>query len=451
MVLDSLSGALSGALRKLTKAGIVDESLIKELVKDIQKALLLSDVNVKLVFELSKRIESRALEEKLPKGVSRKEHIIKIVYEELSRFMGADTKKEHLPDKKGKIVLMIGIQGSGKTTTTGKLARFYQKRGFKIGVVGADTWRPGAFEQLKQFCSENNIPVFGDPNEKDSIKLARDGVKFFKEKASDIILVDTAGRHREEKGLIDEMKSISNTINPDEVTLVIDGTIGQQAFVQAEGFANATPVGSIIVTKLDGSAKGGGALSAAAATGAPIKFIGTGERIDAIEPFDPKRFVSRLLGLGDLETLLEKVKEASEAEEYSKMDKDKILSGKFDLFDMYTQLEMVSKMGPLKQVLSMIPGMGANLPTDMVEVGEEKLSKFRIIMDSMTMQEKKNPKIINHERIRRISRGSGTNQGEVKELLNQYAMIKKFLKGMNKRKLRGMKGKMPQMPPGFEM
>lgn len=451
MVLDSLSGALSGALRKLTKAGVIDESLIKELVKDIQKALLLSDVNVKLVFELSKRIESRALEEKLPKGVSRKEHIIKIVYEELSRFMGSDVKKEHLPDKKGKVHLMIGIQGSGKTTTTGKLARFYQKRGFKVGVVGADTWRPGAFEQLKQFCSENNIPVFGDPKEKDSIKLAREGVKFFKEKASDIILVDTAGRHREEKGLIDEMKDISNTINPDEVTLVIDGTIGQQAFVQAEGFANATPVGSIIVTKLDGSAKGGGALSAAAATGAPIKFIGTGERIDSIEPFDPKRFVSRLLGLGDLETLLEKVKEASEAEDFSNLDKDKILSGKFDLFDMYAQLEMVSKMGPLKQVLSMIPGMGANLPTDMVEVGEEKLTKFRIIMDSMTLQEKKNPKLINHERIRRISKGSGTNQGDVKELLNQYAMIKKFLKGMNKRKLRGMKGKMPQMPPGFEM
>ncbi|MDY1590790.1 MAG: signal recognition particle protein Srp54 [Methanofastidiosum sp.] len=451
MVLDSLSGALSGALRKLTKAGVVDESLIKELVKDIQKALLLSDVNVKLVFELSKNIESRAMEEKLPKGVSRKEHIIKIVYEELSRFMGSDIKKEHLPDKKGKVVLMIGIQGSGKTTTTGKLARFYQKRGFRVGVVGADTWRPGAFEQLKQFCAENNIPVFGDPKEKDSIKLAREGVKFFKEKTSDIIIVDTAGRHREEKGLIEEMTEISNTINPDEVTLVIDGTIGQQAFVQAEGFANATAVGSIIVTKLDGSAKGGGALSAAAATGAPIKFIGTGERIDSIEPFDPKRFVSRLLGLGDLETLLEKVKEASEAEDYSKLDKDKILAGKFDLFDMYSQLEMVSKMGPLKQVLSMIPGMGANLPTDMVEVGEEKLTKFRIIMDSMTMQEKKNPKIINHERIRRISRGSGTNQGEVKELLNQYTMIKKFLKGMNKRQLRGMKGKMPIMPPGFEM
>ena len=451
MVLDSLSGALSGALRKLTKAGVVDESLIKELVKDIQKALLLSDVNVKLVFELSKSIESRALEEKLPGGVSRKEHIIKIVYEELSRFMGSDTKKEHLPDKKGKVVLMIGIQGSGKTTTTGKLARFYQKRGFKVGVVGTDTWRPGAFEQLKQFCAENNIPVFGDPKEKDSIKLAREGVKFFKEKASDIIIVDTAGRHREEKGLIDEMKEISNTITPDEVTLVIDGTIGQQAFVQAEGFANATAVGSIIVTKLDGSAKGGGALSAAAATGAPIKFIGVGERIDSIEPFDPKRFVSRLLGLGDLETLLEKVKEASEAEDYSKLDKDKILAGKFDLFDMYSQLEMVSKMGPLKQVLSMIPGMGANLPTDMVEVGEEKLTKFRIIMDSMTMQEKKNPKILNHERIRRISRGSGANQGEIKELLNQYAMIKKFLKGMNKRQLRGMKGKMPMMPPGFEM
>ncbi|MCD6467073.1 MAG: signal recognition particle protein [Methanomicrobia archaeon] len=433
MVLEVLGEALNKALKKLTK-GVVDEKLIKEIVRDIQRALIAADVNIELVFQLSKNIEKRALEEKLPKGVSRKEHIIRIVYDELTKILGEEPEKIHLKPSESTIFLMIGIQGSGKTTTTGKLARFFQKRGFKVGVVCSDTWRPGAYQQLQQYCSPYNIEVFGDPEEKDAIKLAKNGVKHFRKKKNDIIIVDTAGRHKEEKGLIEEMKKISKAVNPDEIILVIDGTIGQQAMAQAKAFSKAAPVGSIIVTKLDGSAKGGGALSSAATTKAKIKFIGEGEKIDDIEEFDPKKFVSRLLGLGDLETLLKKVKEAA-TEEIDEKYAEKFMTGKFNLRDMYKQLEMVSNMGSLQKIMQMIPGMGFNLPKDVLETSEEKLKIYKIIMDSMTEKELEKPKIINYSRIKRISKGSGRNEKDVRELLNQYNMMKKMFKQFGKKRL----------------
>jgi len=433
MVLEVLGEALNKALKKLTK-GVVDEKLIKEIVRDIQRALIAADVNIELVFQLSKNIEKRALEEKLPKGVSRKEHIIRIVYDELTKILGEEPEKIHLKPSESTIFLMIGIQGSGKTTTTGKLARFFQKRGFKVGVVCSDTWRPGAYQQLQQYCSPYNIEVFGDPEEKDAIKLAKNGVKHFRKKKNDIIIVDTAGRHKEEKGLIEEMKKISKAVNPDEIILVIDGTIGQQAMAQAKAFSEATPVGSIIVTKLDGSAKGGGALSSAATTKAKIKFIGEGEKIDDIEEFDPKKFVSRLLGLGDLETLLKKVKEAA-TEEIDEKYAEKFMTGKFNLRDMYKQLEMISNMGSLQKIMQMIPGMGFNLPKDVLETSEEKLKIYKIIMDSMTEKELEKPKIINYSRIKRISKGSGRNEKDVRELLNQYNMMKKMFKQFGKKRL----------------
>ena len=433
MVLEVLGEALNKALKKLTK-GVVDEKLIKEIVRDIQRALIAADVNIELVFQLSKNIEKRALEEKLPKGVSRKEHIIRIVYDELTKILGEEPEKIHLKPSESTIFLMIGIQGSGKTTTTGKLARFFQKRGFKVGVVCSDTWRPGAYQQLQQYCSPYNIEVFGDPEEKDAINLAKNGVKHFRKKKNDIIIVDTAGRHKEEKGLIEEMKKISKAVNPDEIILVIDGTIGQQAMAQAKAFSKAAPVGSIIVTKLDGSAKGGGALSSAATTKAKIKFIGEGEKIDDIEEFDPKKFVSRLLGLGDLETLLKKVKEAA-TEEIDEKYAEKFMTGKFNLRDMYKQLEMISNMGSLQKIMQMIPGMGFNLPKDVLETSEEKLKIYKIVMDSMTEKELEKPKIINYSRIKRISKGSGRNEKDVRELLNQYNMMKKMFKQFGKKRL----------------
>ncbi|MCD6242362.1 signal recognition particle protein [Candidatus Bathyarchaeota archaeon] len=437
MVLEKLGSSIYQALKKVFRVAVVDEATVKELVRDIQRALLQADVNVKLVLEISKRIEERALKEKLPPGISRKEHIIKVVYDELTRFLGEKPASLKITPGKRRIIMLVGIQGSGKTTAAAKLARYLQKRGVKTALICADTYRPGAYAQLQQLANKINVPLYGNPKEKNPVKIAREGLKQFKD--YEIVIIDTAGRHKEEKSLIEEMKKLDKAIKPDEIMLVIDGTIGQQAAVQAKAFHEATPIGSVMVTKLDGSARGGGALSAVAAIGAPIKFIGTGEKIEDIEPFIPSRFVGRLLGMGDLETLLEKVHEAE-----IKVPKKKakaILSGKFTLTDMYEQFEAMQSMGPFKKILSMFPGFSYDIPEEMLNTAEDKLKKWRVIIQSMTPKERENPKILNSSRIRRVARGSGTSEKDVKELLKQYAMMKKMLKSLRRKKLPALFGK----------
>ena len=447
MALDNLGSSLTNAIKKLFKAGVVDEATVKELVRDIQRALLQSDVNVQLVLQISKNIEERALKEKVPPGVSRREHVIKVVYEELTKFVGDKPVPLKVEPGKKKIIMLVGIQGSGKTTHAAKLARYFQKRGLKVGLICADTFRPGAYAQLQQLATRTNTPFFGDLKQKDPVKVVREGLKQFGEK--DLIIVDTAGRHKEEKDLIKEMKDLEKNIKPDEVIMVIDGTIGQQALAQAKTFHEATPIGAIIVTKLDGSSRGGGALSAVAATGAPIKFIGTGEKIEDIEPFIPSRFVGRLLGMGDLETLLEKVKDA-EIQVPQKKAKE-ILSGNFTLTDMYEQFQAVKKMGPFGKVFKMIPGLSSsNVPEEMLNTAEGRLEKWGVIIQSMTPEEKENPKLLNSSRAKRIARGSGTTEKDVKELLKQYIMMRKMLKMFKHKKklpfgLGGGKGM-----PGFK-
>ena len=442
MALERLGSSLHQALKKVFRASIIDEAAVKELVRDIQRALLQADVNVKLVLEISKRIEERALKEKLPPGISRKEHIVKVVYEELTRFLGEKPVPLKVEPGKRKVLMLVGIQGSGKTTAAGKLARYFQKRGLKTALICTDTYRPGALAQLQQLASRVNVPVYGEPKNKNPVKIALNGLKQFKDK--DLIIIDTAGRHKEEKELIKEMKQLEKAIKPDEIMLVIDGTIGQQAMIQAEAFHKATPIGSILVTKLDGSARGGGALSAVAATGAPIKFISTGEKIGDIEPFVPSRFVGRLLGMGDLETLIEKVKEA-EIKVPEKKAKA-ILSGKFTLTDMYEQFEAMKGMGPFKKLLKMLPGMSYDIPEEMLETAEEKLEKWRVIIQSMTPKERENPKILNASRIRRIARGSGTSEKEVKELVKQYFTTKRMLKTLRRKRLPFLGKRKIQMP-----
>jgi len=437
MVLEKLGASIYEALKKVCRAGVVDEATVKELVRDIQRALLQADVNVKLVLEISKRIEERALKERVPPGISRKEHIIKVVYDELTRFLGEKPATLKITPGKRRVIMLVGIQGSGKTTAAAKLARYLQKRGVKTALVCADTYRPGAYDQLKQLAEKINVPIYGNPKEKNPVKIAKEGLKQFKD--YEIVIIDTAGRHKEEKSLIEEMKRLEKEIKPDEVMLVIDGTIGQQAAIQAKAFHEATPIGSVLVTKLDGSARGGGALSAVAAIGAPIKFIGTGEKIEDIEPFVPSRFVGRLLGMGDLETLLEKVREA-EIKVPEKKAKA-ILSGKFTLTDMYEQFEAMKSMGPFKKILSMIPGFSYNIPDDVLEVAEDRLEKWKVIIQSMTPKERENPKILNASRIRRIARGSGTTEKDVKELLKQYATMRKMLKTLRRKKLPAIFGK----------
>jgi signal recognition particle subunit SRP54 len=430
MALERLGSSLYEAIKKVFKASVVDEATVKELVQDIQRALLQADVNVKLVLEISKRIEERALNEKVPPGVSRREHIIKVVYEELTRFLGEKPVPVKIEPGKRKTIMLVGIQGSGKTTNGAKLARYFQKRGMKPALICADTFRPGAYAQLQQLANRINVPLYGDPKAKDSLKVVNEGLKQFTDK--DIVIIDTLGRHKEEQELIKEMKALEKNIKPDEVMLVIDGTIGQQALVQAKAFNEATPIGSILVTKLDGSARGGGALSAVAATGAPIKFIGTGEKVEDIEPFVPSRFVGRLLGMGDLETLLDKVREA-EVKVPEKKAKA-ILSGKFTLTDMYEQFEAVKGMGTFRKLLKMLPGMSYNIPEEMLNTAEDRLEKWRVMIQSMTQQEKDNPKIFNSSRMKRVARGSGTSEKEVKELLKQYVMMRRMLKTFRRKK-----------------
>lgn len=430
MALERLGSSLYEAIKKVFKASVVDEATVKELVQDIQRALLQADVNVKLVLEISKRIEERALNEKVPPGVSRREHIIKVVYEELTRFLGEKPVPVKIEPGKRKTIMLVGIQGSGKTTNGAKLARYFQKRGMKPALICADTFRPGAYAQLQQLVNRINVPLYGDPKAKDSLKVVNEGLKQFTDK--DIVIIDTSGRHKGEQELIKEMKALEKNIKPDEVMLVIDGTIGQQALVQAKAFNEATPIGSILVTKLDGSARGGGALSAVAATGAPIKFIGTGEKVEDIEPFVPSRFVGRLLGMGDLETLLDKVREA-EVKVPEKKAKA-ILSGKFTLTDMYEQFEAVKGMGTFRKLLKMLPGMSYNIPEEMLNTAEDRLEKWRVMIQSMTQQEKDNPKIFNSSRMKRVARGSGTSEKEVKELLKQYVMMRRMLKTFRRKK-----------------
>jgi signal recognition particle subunit SRP54 len=431
MVLDRLGSSLNDALKKVFKASIMDEKTVKNLVRDIQRALLQSDVNVKLVLEVSKRIEERALKEKVPRGISRKEHVVKVVYEELTRFLGEKSVPLKIEPGKRKILMLVGIQGSGKTTASGKLAKYFQKRGLKIALVCTDTYRPGAFDQLKQLANRANIPVYGEPKEKKSEKIALKGLKKFQD--YDLVIIDTAGRHKEEKGLIDEMIRLEKVIKPNETILVIDGTIGQQAALQAKALHDATPIGSILVSKLDGSARGGGALSAVAAIGAPIKFISSGEKLGDIEPFNPSRFVGRLLGMGDLQSLVDKVRDAE-----VKVPEKKVrafMSGKFTLNDMYEQFESMNKMGPLRGLLKMIPGMSYNIPDDKMNLAEDALKKWRVIIQSMSPKEREKPKILSSSRIRRVARGSGTTEKEVKELLTQYNNMKKMMKTFRRKRM----------------
>ncbi len=442
-MLERLGSSISAALKKVFKVAVVDEATVKELVRDIQRALLQADVNVQLVLSISKRIEDRALKEELPPGISRKEHVVKVVYEEITRFLGEKPVPLKIEPGKRRIVMLVGIQGSGKTTASAKIARYLQKRGLKPALICADTFRPGAFEQLSQLASSINVPIYGDPKSKDAIQVAQRGLKEFHNR--DTVIIDTSGRHKEEKGLIKEMKQLETAIKPNEVMLVIDGTIGQQAATQAKAFHEVTPIGSILVAKLDGSARGGGALSAVAAIGAPIKFISTGEKIGDIEAFIPSRFVGRLLGMGDLESLIEKVREA-EVKIPEKKAK-RILSGKFTLTDMYEQFEAMKSMGPFKRLLKMLPGMSYNIPDEMVDVAQSRLERWRVIIQSMTPKERENPKILSSSRIRRVARGSGTSDKEVKELVQQYNMMRRMMKQLRRKKMPFLAG--TKLPKGY--
>ncbi|MBW2969448.1 signal recognition particle protein Srp54 [Candidatus Woesearchaeota archaeon] len=447
MVLEKLGSSLKTTLQKIAKSIFVDEKLINELVKDIQRALLQADVNVKLVFNLTNSIKERIKKEETPGALTKREHLINIVYEELVKFLGNEKAELKILDKKPNKIMMVGLFGSGKTTTCGKLAKYFTKRGKRVALLGLDIHRPAAMDQIEQVGKGANVSVFINRKEKNPVKIYNE----FKPQLEkyDIVLIDTAGRDALSEDLIEELNQLNKEINPDENLLIISADIGQAAQNQAEKFHETCGITGVIVTKMDGTAKGGGSLTACAVTKAPIKFLGIGEKIDDLEAFNPKGFVGRLLGMGDLEALLEKAKEAITEEDAQDMKK-KFLKGEFNLVDLYSQMEAMNKMGPLSKVMEMIPGMGQlKLPKDALKVQEGKLKKWKYAMNSMTKKELEEPDTIDSNRIDRISKGSGVSVSEVRELIKQYRQSRKLVKMMKgsdspEKLMKKFKGKMPK-------
>jgi signal recognition particle subunit SRP54 len=438
MVLDNLGNSLKDAVKKLANAGKIDRAVIDEVVKDIQRAMIQADVNVRLVMHLSSQIKNRALTEAPPAGMDSREHVLRIVYTELVNIVGKATPIALEPQT----IMMVGLQGSGKTTTSAKLARFFSRKGLKPAVICADTYRPGAYDQLSQLCEKLGVAFYGEKDNKDAVQIVRNGLK---EMAKyDVRIVDTAGRHALEGDLIQEMKDIYALTSFTHKLLVLDAAIGQQASEQARAFNEAIGITGVVITKLDGTAKGGGALSAVSDTNTSIAFIGVGETPDDLERFDPDGFISRLLGMGDLKALVEK---ANEVITKDNVNVDKMMQGKFTLNDMYDQLNAINKMGPLKQIMSMLPlgGLGGNITDDMYRMTQDKLKGYKVIMDSMTEAEKEDPKLIGSSRITRIALGAGKPPEDVRELLKYHKMMQKAMKGMKAGGGKNMQKMMKQM------
>lgn len=432
MVLDGLGRSLRDGLKKISGKGRIDKAAVEELSRDVQRALLKADVDVTLVKEVTSRIKKRALDED-PKGVPAREHVLTVVYEEMMNLLGDESTIKAEPQT----IMLVGLQGSGKTTTAGKLARWFQRKGLSVAVISTDTWRPGAAQQLRQLADEVGAEFYGDEDPDDAVAIARRGIQ---ESTADVKIVDTAGRHSLEEELIDEMERIDAEVHPDQKLLVLDASVGKQVKSQAAAFEDAIGITGVVITKLDGTAKGGGALTAVSETGAPIAFIGTGETVDDFEIFEPDGFVSRLLGMGDLKKLARRAEESLSEED---MDVSNIMKGKLTLKDVYNQMESMQKLGPIDQILDMLPIPGGELPTDAADVTQQKLDQFRVIMDSMNDYELENPRKVNSSRVNRIARGSGTSREEVKELLNYHKTMQRTLKQMRGGGARNLMKRLP--------
>ncbi|MGB6499914.1 MAG: signal recognition particle receptor subunit alpha [Thermoplasmata archaeon] len=431
MVLDSLGKSLRGVLQKIAKGSVVDEALLADVVRDIQRALLQADVNVQLTIDLTQRVRRRATEERPPPGASLRDFLIRIIYEEIRGILGKDRPF----DAKPKRILLAGLFGQGKTTTAGKLARYFQKKGVRVALVGADVHRPAAIDQLEQLAKKLGAEFYSDRAQPKAELIVRDALARFPPHTA--VIVDTAGRSGIDPELIEELKRVRAVLEPEETFLVLDAAMGQSAGRSAEAFHKAVGLTGVILTKLDGSAKGGGALSAVAVSGAPIVFLGTGEHLEELERFEPTRFVSRLLGMGDIQTLLERFEELSNKQAAEEAAKH-LLGGRFSLRDMRTQLDSLGQMGPVSKLVSMFPGLGgAKMDEAQLDQTQQRLRRYRAILDSMTPGELDDASVIKADRVHRISRGSGQRPQEVRALLKQYETTRKAAHGLvSNRRLR---------------
>jgi signal recognition particle subunit SRP54 len=423
MVLEKLGSALKDGVKKISNAIFIDKKLIDGIVKDIQKSLIEADVNIELVFALSQKIKKLAYNETI-KGIDKKEQLVKLIHDEISSLLG---EKKELKLPKQASIMFLGLYGAGKTTTIAKLGLYYSKRGRNVALLGLDTQRPAAMDQLEQMAKKVKLPAFVDKEEKDPIKIIK---KYEKDlEKYNLVLIDTAGRDGLNKELIKEIEKLNKKLKPDFRILVMPADIGQSAKTQAEEFQKALSVDGVIITRMDGTSKGGGALTACAETKAPVFFIGVGEQVHEIEVFNPETFIQRLLGMGDLSALLEHVKSATSEKQQKKME-ERLKEGKFTLLDLQAQLEQMNKMGSMDKMLSMIPGMNAaKVPKDVLAKQEAKMKHWKNAISSMTEEEIENPEILEKQtsRIQRAAKGSGTTTTEIRELLKQYKMLKEMM------------------------
>lgn len=416
------------SVEKFSSRSVADKEAVEQLVKDIQRDLIAADVDVSLVSELSDEIRDEALDEELPSGLTRKEHVLEIVYSKLEELLGDEAEIEIEPKK----ILLSGLYGAGKTTTAGKLADFYRKRGMKVGVICADTDRPAAFDQLKQVAEDVEAEFYGEKDAEDAVKVVENGLE---ELDVDVTIVDSAGRNSLNDELKQELSEIEEVLQPDEKYLVMPADIGQSAREQAENFEEAIGINGVIVTKTDSSAKGGGALVACEHSGAPVKFIGTGEKMEDLEIYDPVDFVSEILGQPDLESLLEKIEEMD-------TDPEELLEGEFTLEDFKQQMASVTDTGMMDEMMKQMP-FGNKVPDNIADMTEGKIQTYSIIMDSMNKEEMKDPSVVDKSRAERIAEGSGTSRGEVRDLIKHYRQTKNMMDKFDKSSMK--RGNMQDM------
>jgi signal recognition particle subunit SRP54 len=434
-VFDTLSDKLQHVLGDLRGRGRLDEETVSKAMREIRLALLEADVNLQVVKEFVARVRERAVGEEVTKSLTPGQQVVKIVHEELTATMGGGDSRLAYAPRGATVIVLAGLQGSGKTTAAAKLALMLRKEGKTPALVAADLQRPAAIDQLEQLGRQIQVPAFGEER-KDPVAAARQGIAWAAEQGADVAIVDTAGRHQVDADLMAELGRIVEAVRPLNVLLVLDAMTGQEAVNVAQAFQEQVAFDGIVLTKLDGDARGGAALSVRSVTGEPIKLASVGEKLDQLEWFHPDRMASRILGMGDVMTLIEKAEAAVEADEQEEMER-RLRAGEFTFDDFLASYKMLRRMGPLKGVLSMIPGMGNQLKG--LEIDERELARVEAIILSMTPQERSFPHTIDGSRRQRIARGSGTTVQEVSRLLNARKQMQKLMKQMGK-------GKMPALP-----